>query len=105
VIDKINALSGTSVKAQINETGDGIELVDQGGGGQTVEVKDLANGTTAAGLKLAGKGVAKNVNNVSSQVIDGSSQFTIDLSTLGDPGANIALSTLNGGSRRGARVV
>ncbi len=89
VIDRINALSTISVEARINDTGDGILLVDQAGGPNTMRVQEVGNHTTAADLNLLGYAVDSQ--------IDGSSTISIDLSDLGDPGASIELSSLNDG--------
>jgi flagellar hook-associated protein 2 len=97
VIDRVNALSTVHVKAQINDSGDGIELVDQASGTGALQVKELSNGTAAADLRLLGTGVAKTVDGLPTQVIDGTTRYTIDLSNLDDQGAGIALSTLNSG--------
>ena len=51
VIDAINGLS-IGVDARINQTGDGILLVDTVGGGQTLQVREAGTGSTAADLKL-----------------------------------------------------
>lgn len=63
LLDAINAL-GLSITASLNESGDGIRLVDTGSGTQTMTVKDTGNGTSAAELGLAGT--------ASSEVLDGS---------------------------------
>jgi flagellar hook-associated protein 2 len=97
VIDRINALSPTTVEARINDTGDGILLVDKAGGDGSLTVGEVGASTAAADLKLLGKGVAKTVDGQPTQVIDGSSRFTVDLSDLGDAGASVTLASLNAG--------
>ena len=52
VVAQINA-QGIALTARVNDTGDGLLLEDTGGGGSPVEVLDL-EGTTAAGLRVAG---------------------------------------------------
>lgn len=96
VIDRINALA-IDVEARINDTGDGILLVDLAGGSGKLEVKESGLGTAAADLRLLGTGVATELEGGTAIAIDGTSRSTIDLSTLDDPGANVLLSTLNGG--------
>src|SRR5690606_6971689 len=51
VIDRINALN-LDVEARINDTGDGILLVDQAGGTKTLTVAEVGGGTTARDLHL-----------------------------------------------------
>jgi flagellar hook-associated protein 2 len=97
VIDRINASTSTKVEARIDDTGDGIVLIDKAGGTGSLTVGEVGTGTTAADLKLLGKGVTKTVDGVQRQVIDGSSRYTVDLSDLGDAGASISLASLNAG--------
>jgi flagellar hook-associated protein 2 len=97
VIDRINASTSTKVEARINDTGDGILLVDQAGGAGSLTVGEVGTGTTAADLKLLGKGVTKTIDGQPTQVIDGSSRYTVDLSDLGDDGAGVTLASLNSG--------
>jgi flagellar hook-associated protein 2 len=97
VIDRINASTSTNVEARINDTGDGILLVDKAGGTGTLTVGEVGTGTTAADLKLLGKGVTKTIDGQPAQVIDGASRYTVDLSDLGDAGASVTLASLNAG--------
>ena len=55
VLQRINAVTGSAVTAKLNDTGDGIELVDNAGGGNQLSVVELG-GTTAADLHLLGTG-------------------------------------------------
>ncbi len=98
VIDRVNALTTVDVEARINDTGDGILLIDHAGGVGTLKVEDVSNHTTAADLRLLGIGVSQEVDGVPAQVIDGASRLKIDLSDLADEGATISLSSLNNGS-------
>ncbi|HEX2477311.1 MAG TPA: flagellar filament capping protein FliD [Lacipirellulaceae bacterium] len=82
VIDRINAITTADVEARINDTGDGILLIDNANGAGTLEVKEVGANTAAADLRLLGTGVAKQVGNATKQVIDGTSQATIDLADL-----------------------
>lgn len=97
VIDRINAASSGNVEARINDTGDGILIVDKTTGTGTLSVSEVGTGTTAADLKLLGKGVTKTVDGEQRQVIDGSARYTVDLSDLGDEGASVTLASLNSG--------
>jgi flagellar hook-associated protein 2 len=97
IIDRINALSSVDVEARINDTGDGIVLIDLANGSGTLEVEEVGNHTTAADLKLLGTGVTKDVGGIPRLVIDGTSRFSIDLGGLDGEGEDILLSTLNDG--------
>jgi flagellar hook-associated protein 2 len=97
VIDRINASTAGKVEARINDTGDGIVLVDKTGGSGSLSVSEVGSGKTAAGLKLLGKSVTKTIDGTDRQVIDGTSRYTVDLSDLGDEGAGVTLASLNAG--------
>jgi flagellar hook-associated protein 2 len=97
VIDRINAITTANVEARINDTGDGILLVDNANGLGKLEVKEVGNNTTAADLRLLGTGKLADVGGVSKQVIDGTTRFTVDLGNLDEPGGGIPLSSLNAG--------
>lgn len=56
VIGSINAATGAQVSARLNDTGDGIVLVDNANGPGTLAVTE-AGGRTAADLRLLGEGV------------------------------------------------
>jgi flagellar hook-associated protein 2 len=55
VIDRINTATGGAVQARLNETGDGLLLVDQAAGTGQIQVTDVS-GNTAADLRLSGTG-------------------------------------------------
>ncbi len=78
VIDAINALPN-QVEARINDTGDGIVLVDLAGGSGTLHVTDLGNGTAAASLKLAGSSETVDINGTPTQIIDGTTAITLEI--------------------------
>jgi flagellar hook-associated protein 2 len=82
VIDRINAMTTADVEARINDTGDGILLIDNANGAGELEVKEVGANTAAADLRLLGTGVEKQVGGATKQVIDGTSQRTIDLADL-----------------------
>jgi flagellar hook-associated protein 2 len=96
VIDRINALS-VGVEARINDAGDGIVLIDQASGTGKLEVKEVGTGSAAAGLHILGIGKQIEIGGQEVTAIDGTSRSQIDLSDLGDPGANVLLSSLNKG--------
>jgi flagellar hook-associated protein 2 len=98
VIDRINAITTANVEARINDNGDGILLIDNAGGSGTLKVKEVGNHTTARDLRLLGTAVETEIDSITKQVIDGTTQFSVDLTDLDDPGAGIQLSSLNGGA-------
>lgn len=100
VITAINALSN-GVEARINDAGDGILLVDTAGGAGKLGVKD-ASGTIAKSLNLTRASKTIDLDGTPTQVIDGTSSYTIDLSDLTLSSTAIPLSSLNGGSGVGA---
>jgi flagellar hook-associated protein 2 len=69
LVDAINDLD-LAVTAEVNETGDGIRLIDTGDGAETLTVVDSGNGTSARQLGLAG--VAGN------SVVDGELVSTLN---------------------------
>ena len=67
VLDAING-SAVNVKAQINATGDGIEIVDTAGGDQNLKIE--SSGSIGERLNLIG--------DTSTGVIDGSFEYTLE---------------------------
>lgn len=55
VIQQINSAAAGAVTAQLNDTGDGIVLIDQAGGSDPLTVNEIG-GKTAADLRLLGQG-------------------------------------------------
>ncbi len=55
VIQRINANTSISVRAELNETGDGFVLIDEAGGSGTLRVEELGEASTAADLRLLGE--------------------------------------------------
>lgn len=80
VLEKINALS-FGVEARINESGDGILLVDTAGGSGTLTVTEVGNGTTAKDLKIAGQAVDLTLDGAAARGINGSTTATIEVSS------------------------
>ena len=85
VIDAINDLE-TDVLARINETGDGIVIVDQAGGEGELTVEDSAGGTAASDLGIAGTGQSLTLDQADVVGIDGTR--TIRIAT--DPETTVA---------------
>ncbi|MHB8951740.1 MAG: flagellar filament capping protein FliD [Pirellulaceae bacterium] len=79
VLELINGL-GLAVNARINDTGDGILLVDTANGGGTLKVMESGTGSTAADLKLAGEATEVDIEGTPTQVIDGAmtAKLTLD---------------------------
>ncbi|HRX79091.1 MAG TPA: flagellar filament capping protein FliD, partial [Pirellulaceae bacterium] len=107
VIDAINALS-VGVEARINDTGDGILLIDTAGGSGDLKVTDVGTGQAAADLKLAGTSTLVDINGTPTKAIDGSTALKVTLDaddTLEDLvtkinalGADFTASAFNSGS-------
>ncbi len=76
VIDKINALS-VGVEARINETGDGLILIDTAGGNGTLTVEDVDSGSAAQQLGIAGRAETQTVGESSLSAINGSLTWRI----------------------------
>ena len=55
VIDAINNTAGINVTASLNETGDGIAIIDDAGGASALKIVDVA-GKAGTNLRLAGDG-------------------------------------------------
>ena len=72
--------SDLPLEARINDTGDGIVLIDTAGGGGTLEVRESGSGTSAADLKILGQAKVVDVGGTPTQVIDGAmtTQLSID---------------------------
>ncbi len=105
VINKINA-SILGVEARINDTGDGIVLVDTAGGAGKITVVDTS-GTVAADLNLLGSSSEVDLNGTPTQVLDGTSirSFAIEaddtladiVTKINDLDAGVTASLLNDG--------
>jgi len=96
VLDAINATT-IGVTASINSTGDGILLTDTALGSQTLGVTDI-NGTLAADLNLTRASTTLDISGTETQVIDGTSSYSVDLSDIDGTASSVSLASLNGGS-------
>jgi len=107
IIDAINAL-GLQVTARINDTGDGIALIDTSGGPGRIEVRDVGTGTAALDLRLRGFGVDTVIESNPAQIIDGAFTNHIDIDAddtledlvtkINDLGAGVTATIFNSGS-------
>ncbi len=107
VIDAINALS-IGVTAKINDTGDGIALVDEAGGNQRLTVSEVGGGKAAADLRLNTPSTDTTIGGNPAQVISGSTSFSVTLDAddtltelvtkLNDLGANVTASVVSDSS-------
>lgn len=107
IIEQINAVNPDSIKARINDTGDGIVVVDSSNGSLALKIEDREGGRVAADLRLA------QTAKIGEKQIDGSVEIRIDIEaddTLTDiarkinsAGLGLSASVLTHGS--GARPV
>lgn len=82
VIERINAASGISVTAQLNEFGDGIVIIDDAGGAGQLEIEELG-GDVAADLRLTGESYVggdskQRIASRKTIVVDVSAEDTLD---------------------------
>jgi flagellar hook-associated protein 2 len=113
VIRQINRL-GLGIRAELNETGDGIRIVDTAEGSAALRVVE-GGSTTAADLHLLAGAVEKEIDGSTVQVIDGSSTYTVELDAddtlddlqrkINELGAGVAATTLFDGSDRPYRLL
>ncbi len=78
VIDLINGLD-LAVEARINDTGDGLLLIDTGGGAGTLEVSDSGSGHTASDLRILGQATEIDVEGIPTLAIDGATTTTLEI--------------------------
>ncbi|MBX3425005.1 MAG: flagellar filament capping protein FliD [Pirellulales bacterium] len=96
VIDVINALDN-GVEARINDTGDGIVLVDTARGSGKLAAVDVG-GDIGKTLGLTRPSKVVSIDGVDTQVVDGSATRSIDLTNLGSTADSVLLSSLNSGA-------
>ncbi len=105
LLKKIND-SSIGVNARLNDTGDGILLVDTVGGSKSLEVIEQGS-TTAADLHLLGISKEVELEGEPTKVIDGRTTFNIEvdaddtlddlISKINDANANVTAAKLNSG--------
>jgi flagellar hook-associated protein 2 len=113
VIQAIHRLD-LNVRAEINDNGDGIRIVDTGGGSGTLAVTE-GSSTTAKDLHLLGGAETVEIGGQATQVIDGSTTYTIQLDgtssladlsqQINDLGAGVSAAVITDGSSRPYRLV
>jgi flagellar hook-associated protein 2 len=91
LLREINGL-GLAVEAQINDAGDGIQLVDTAHGTSTLSV-ETGRGTTAADLHLLRTAVSRDIGGQPTSVVDGSTTFEVTLDS--DDSLNDLVNKLN----------
>lgn len=88
MIDHINERTPDTLEARINDTGDGILIIDRSTGANRVTIEDRNGGTMAAGLRIAGTAKAGQ------GMIDGSFELAIDVNASDT--LSVLASKLNG---------
>lgn len=101
LIDRINDTTPDSIEARINDTGDGIVIIDTSVGSQTLKIEDQDGGQAASSLHLAGEA------RVGTNSIDGSFEIRIDIDAddtlqdlvtkINDAGVNVSAAIVNHG--------
>lgn len=76
VLKAINA-AAQGFEARINDSGDGLLLVDTAGGTGNLQVSDVGNGTSAKSLHIAGTSQAVTAGGVAAVGLDGTLDFKI----------------------------
>lgn len=80
VLDLINGM-GLAVEARINDSGDGIVLIDTAGGAGTLQVAEAGSRNTAADLRILGEATTVSLEGTPTQVIDGATTQTISFAS------------------------
>ena len=78
LIDAINALA-TDVTASLNETGDGIAIVDNAAGSGTLTIADTGSGTVAESLGIAGTATTQTFGGSPVSVILGTEADSVEV--------------------------
>jgi len=103
VLLRLNSTTRVAVRAELNETGDGIVLIDEAGGTGTLRV-DEVDSTTAADLRLLGQaqssgGQQRIVSRKATVVTVDSDDTLRDVAQkINDSGAGVVASVINTGS-------
>ena len=78
LIDKINGLS-IEVTASLNENGDGIAIVDDAGGSETMTITDTGNGTAASALGIAGEASNQSIGGTTVSALVGTQDNRVEV--------------------------
>ena len=104
IIQRINASTSGKVTAELNETGDGLVLIDQAGGNGQLSVAE-AGGKTAADLRLLGTGTTgvdgkSRVSGRQATTIEVTATDTLDtlVTKLNASGTSFSASVIDDGS-------
>ncbi len=74
IISRINSAGSTlSISARINDTGDGIVIIDDSGGTNAMKIDEVNNGTTARDLNILGTA------DYGANYVDGSYEYKFDI--------------------------
>ncbi len=102
LIDAFNDLN-IDVTASLNDNGDGIAIVDSGGGSQALTIEDTGNGSAAFDLGIAGQATNQTVGGLAVSAIVGSQADRIEIEA-GDTLADVA-AKINADGRYGDATV
>jgi flagellar hook-associated protein 2 len=114
--DVVNAINRTSLKvrAEINDTGDGIRIRDVGGGAGRLEIAESGSTKTAAALHILGTSKDVQIDGETKQIIDGSTTFKVTLDAddslsdlqkkINELGAGVSATTFVDGSSKPYRL-
>lgn len=114
--DVVNAINRTSLKvrAEINDTGDGIRIRDTGGGANELTIAESGSGRTAADLHILGTAKEVTIDGQTAHAIDGGTTYSITLSStdtleslrtkINDLGIGVSAAIFNDGSSKPYRL-
>lgn len=108
VMEMINSDLTLNVEARLNDTGDGISIIDKGSGSVPLSITNVGSSTTGSQLHILGTGEEKLVDGVNRMVVDGSTTISIDyadgetladvIQKINDLDAGFSASSFNSGS-------
>ena len=105
VLQRINSNTTINVQAQLNETGDGFEIIDLAGGAETLTVQDLGGGKAAQGLRLLGDadtnggGQQRITSRLTTEIqIDAEDTLDVIAQKLNDANAGLTAAIIDDGS-------
>ena len=103
LLSRINGAAGVDVTARVNDTGDGVVIVDDAGGAGAITIENVS-GSVATNLKIAGSADLDSGPNE----IDGSFESVLELdpgdtledvvAAINDAGAGVTASIVSSGS-------